>query len=340
MRLPTIRGPLSAGVSAALAGSRPAVDSLPTGIVDLPGDLLLDEDAQLALWMLYELHYQGFDGVDDGLEWDPDLLRVRAALEHRLEADLRRRTSGTARAFRGEGSLAERIFAIVEADDGPSLARFLQREATAEQYRETLVHRSLYQLKEADPHTWVVPRIQGPAKVALVELQFDEYGAGRPDRQHARLFADGMTACGLDATYGAYVDQVPACTLALNNTMSLFGLHRRLRGAAVGHLAALEATSSLPCRRYVQGARRLGLPEEIVAYFDEHIEADAVHEQVAARDVCERLVADDPALEDDVLLGVSACLLTDGLLAEHLLTSWDRGHGSLRPAGAPAEAVA
>lgn len=340
MRLPTSRGPLSAGVCAALAGAPLDVAGLLSELAGRPGDLLLDDDAQLALWTLYELHYLGFDGVDDGLEWDPDLLRVRAALEQRLEADLRRRTAEAVDAFRGAGSLAERVFAMVEADDGPSLARFLQRQATAEQFLETLVHRSLYQLKEADPHTWVVPRLQGPAKVALVELQFDEYGAGRPDRQHARLFADGMAACGLDPSYGAYADAVPACTLALNNTMSLFGLHRRLRGAAVGHLAALEATSSLPCRRYVQGAQRLGLPEEVVTYFDEHVEADAVHEQVAARDICERLVSDDPELEADVLLGVAACLLTDRLLAEHLLGCWERGHGSLRPAEAPEGAVA
>ena len=55
-----------------------------------------------------------------------------------------------------------------------------------------LVHRSVYQLKEADPHTFAVPRVQGSAKVALVELQFDEYGAGRAERQHATLFGDGL----------------------------------------------------------------------------------------------------------------------------------------------------
>ena len=37
-----------------------------------------------------------------------------------------------------------------------------------------------------------------------------------------------------DASYGAYVDQVPAYTLAVNNAMSLFGLHRRLRGRCTG----------------------------------------------------------------------------------------------------------
>jgi hypothetical protein len=35
-------------------------------------------DLQLALYCLYELHYRGFAGVADELEWDPALLTVRA----------------------------------------------------------------------------------------------------------------------------------------------------------------------------------------------------------------------------------------------------------------------
>ena len=51
------------------------------------------------------------------------------------------------------------------------------------------MHRSAYQLKEADPHSWALPRLSGPPKAALVEVQADEYGGGRPERIHAELFA-------------------------------------------------------------------------------------------------------------------------------------------------------
>jgi hypothetical protein len=50
-------------------------------------------------------------------------------------------------------------------------------------------------------------------------------------------------------------------TLATNNLISLFCLHRRLRGALLRHLAAYEATSALPNRRYGNGLRRLGYDE-------------------------------------------------------------------------------
>jgi hypothetical protein len=117
---------------------------------------------------------------------------------------------------------------------------------------------------------------------------------------------------------------VPGHTLAVNNVMSLFGLSRRLRGAALGHLAAFETTSSVPCRRIAGGIERLGLPTAVAAYFHEHVEADAVHEQVAIRDICGGLVEDRPELRGDVLFGVAACLHLDVLAARGLLGSWQR----------------
>lgn len=105
--------------------------------------------------------------------------------------------------------------------------------------------------------------------------------------------------------------------------MSVFGLHRRWRGAAMGHLAAFESTSSRPCSRIAAGARRLDLPEAVAAYYEEHIEADAVHEQLAVRGICVPLVEADPGLRQDVLLGVAACLDLDGLAAGEHLARWD-----------------
>ena len=87
---------------------------------------------------------------------------------------------------------------LVAADDGPPLAAALQRRASLEQFREFVAHRSIYHLKEADPHSWGIPRLGGPAKAALVEIQADEYGGGRLDRMHAELFRTTMARLGLD----------------------------------------------------------------------------------------------------------------------------------------------
>ncbi len=173
----------------------------------------------------------------------------------------------------------------------------------------------------------------------MAEIQADEFGGGRPDRLHAKLFADTMEALELDGRYGAYLDHIPGISLAPVNAMSLFGLHRRLRGAAVGHLAMLEMDSSIPNRRYADGLRRLGRSQAAIEFYDEHVEADAVHEQVALHDLAGGLAADEPALVPDILLGAATATIMDELLAVQLLGRWERGESSLRrPLGAPVAA--
>ncbi|MEU8399282.1 iron-containing redox enzyme family protein [Nonomuraea sp. NPDC048892] len=296
---------------------------------------LADDDFQLALFACYELHYQGFEDVDDRWEWHPWLLAARAVLEERLEEALARAVPRPP-LDRPEG-VRRALNELTAADEGPSLSTFLARQADREQFREFVVHRSIYHLKEADPHTWAIPRLRGAAKAALVEIQADEYGGGRPERMHSELFRATMRGLGLDDSYGAYLGRVPGVTLAISNAMSLFGLHRRLRGALAGHLAALEMTSSLPNRRYATGLRRLGGDDAAARFYDEHVQADAVHEQIAAHDLCANLAADEPALAEDILYGAACALELERLWAGHVLDRWERGVSSL--VEVPAEKV-
>ncbi|NED87799.1 iron-containing redox enzyme family protein, partial [Streptomyces sp. SID11233] len=85
-----------------------------------------------------------------------------------------------------------------------------EHEGTKEQLREYAALRSLYHLKEADPHAWVIPRLTGRAKAGMVAIEYDEYGAGRAEHVHARLFAGLMADLGLETRYGHYVDAAPA----------------------------------------------------------------------------------------------------------------------------------
>jgi ribosomal protein L30/L7E len=287
-----------------------------------------DEDAQIALWALYEMHYRDIDGVDDALEWDPILLQVRRPLEAAFEAELR----GRYRPHDCEQPFADELFRYIADHDGPAVSAYVQRNATAEQVLDLLRLRSIYHLKEFDPTAWVLPRLPVAAKASLTELAYDEYGAGNPNRLHSHLFARAMEASGLRSDYGAYIDEVPVEILEQNNAMTLLGLHRRLRGAALGHLAAFEATSSLPSRRMARGLERLGFDQALVGYYLEHVEADAVHEQLAVRAVCGTLVADEPRLMDDVFFGAFTCLDLEARFAAHALRSWAVPAGQQRDA--------
>ncbi len=332
MQLPFPRGPLSGLVRCWLSGAgAPDVDAARDLLAGLPADVdpLTDDDVQLALWIMYELHYRGFDDVDDCWEWDPDLLEVRAMVEAVFEQRLRELTAATvASVLSAEGPLAERLFSLTTDFDAPPLSRYVQRHATREQVLELLRQRSVYTLKEADPHTFVIPRLVGGPKVAMVEVQYDEYGSGRPERQHARMFADTLEACGLSSEYGAYLDCLTGTALAVNNSMSLLALHRRLRGATVGHFAAVESTSATPSRRYADALTRLEFPPVATAYYDEHVEADSAHEQLAMRDVCETLAATEPGMEAEIAFGAAVCLHLDALAAVELLGAWTRADES------------
>lgn len=351
MTIPHARGPISDGLFRLLAGS-PGDDPAAMGTLQdlaaaqlpLIDDIIDDGDVQLSLFCLYELHYGGLDGVTDRWEWNPGLIALRQLLEEPFEQALRDAARPYAAADHAgpdqpdsaagldSDAVADILFAIAAQEGGPGMSRHVAKKATLEQLREFLIHKSIYQLKEADPHTWAIPRLHGRAKAALVEIQADEYGGGRPDRMHSTLFARTMRGLGLDDRYGAYADAVPPISLASVNVMSLFGLNRRLRGAVAGHLAIYEMTSSRPNQLYGSGFRRLGFGAKVTAYFDEHVEADAVHEQIAGRDLAGGLVESEPDLFQDVLFGATAVMAIDARLTQHIMGAWDNGESSLRAA--------
>nr|WP_209310736.1 iron-containing redox enzyme family protein [Streptomyces spiramenti] len=321
--MPPARGELSRAVLAVLSGrGLPLPDEAAVAAAEAYG-----EDLQLVLYVLYELHYRGFEGVADTLEWDPELLRVRAAAEEVFLRALRR-DAGTGSS--DVSTVVAGLLAEPATDDGGSVSHHLRRAGELWQLREYAALRSLYHLKEADPHLWVVPRLRGRAKAAMVAVEFDEFGAGRADAVHAHLFAELMADLGLDARYGGYLDAAPAPALAVVNVMSLLGLHRRLRGALVGHFATVEITSSPGSRRLAAAMRRSGAGPAAARFYEEHVEADAVHEQVVRREVIGGLLAEEPGLAGDVVFGVEATEYLENRLADHLLSCWRAGRTALR----------
>lgn len=326
------RGPLSEAVLEFLTVGHCEEDlgELANRAVARAADIIRDDDIQLALFALYASSYGSLEQFDAELEWDADIIATRRILEQAFERALRESVPAPELPNATADDVARSLFALTSADSGPSLSRYFAKKATEQQACEFLILRSVYTLREADPHSWAIPRLRGRPKAALVEIQSDEYGGGRPDRMHAEIFARTMRAVGLEARYGAYLDAVPAITFASQNMMSMFGLNRRLLGAIVGHLAAFEMTSSIPNKMYGDGFRRLGCSEEVTDYFDEHVEADAVHEQIAGRDMAGSLAEDRPELLPDIMFGAAACLLVDGWASSHALEAWSRGESALR----------
>jgi len=316
--LPAARGPISQAVIDLC--SRREEGSFPC-----PRDVdPYGEDLQLALYVCYELHYRGFEGVPDAMEWDVDLLGLRLELEAIFLRALRRDVPG------GNDLDAEVAGLLEETVGAPSVSQHLATVGTIEQFREYVTHRSAYHLKEADPQLLVVSRLDGRAKAGLVAVEHDEYGAGRHSAMHSELYAAMMRELGLPGDYGALLDRVSGTVLAEVNLMTLCGLRRELRGASVGQFAVIELTSSPGSARLVRAARRLACGPSTEYYYAEHVEADAVHEQILRREVLAPLVEREPELRADLVFGIQASQLLGGRFADEVLDAWSAGRSSLR----------
>jgi hypothetical protein len=286
---------------------------------------VMSDDYHLALYCCYELHYQGLSGIDDGWEWEPSLLELVRLLEGGFEAHLR----AALPTWRlGATEVPGALWRMSQAG-GFSLSAWLVERGTRFHAEELAIHRSAYQLKEADPHTWAIPRLNGRSKAALVAIQADEYGGGISARMHSSLFADAMMALDLDPTYGAYLDHLPGVTLATTNLISMFGLHRRLRGCLVGHLANFEMNSVGPMGRYSSWLESLGVPIEGRRFYDVHVEADEVHQHVAVDDLVGGLLEIEPQQAQNVIFGARAVSLVETAFTDHVMTAWANGRSSL-----------
>ena len=321
--LPNARGPLSAGLLDSLRQVPHQLPITPT----LGEEFLLDEDVQLALYCCYELHYQGLPSVSEDWEWEPSLVAFRRVLEDAFERQLRMALPDHWNVR--DVDVPDALWDLAQGGTF-SLSEWLLEHGNRFHAKEIAVHRSGYQLKEADPHTWGIPRLSGRAKAAMALIQSDEYGGGVTGQMHSTLFADAMSALGLDSTYGAYVDRLPAVTLATTNLISMFGLHRRLRGALVGHLASFEMNSVVPMGRYSRWLASLGVPIEGRRFYDVHVEADELHQYVAVNELVGGFLEVEPEQAGAVMFGARAAALVEGAFASHLVSAWKGDRSSLR----------
>ncbi len=326
--LPMVRGPLTAWLHSLLTTGRAQGDPPSSR-----GGALVDDDLQLALYCCYELSYRGFHDVDAGAEWDLDVLRLRQCLEERFETALRAEApSGPVET----ANAGDAVQLLIDEFDGPSLSDYMLRRGTEARFREFLIHRSAYQLKEADPHSWAIPRLApGTRKSALIEIQADEYGGGVPGRSHAELFSDAMRSAELDPTYGAYLDRLPGVTLATCNLVSLLGFNRRLTPALLGHLAVFEMTSVRPMSNYARACERMGFPSAVRHFYDVHVEADDHHGRLARRSLLGTEQGRDVIDVNEVMFGASALMAVEARLTRHLLSAWREDRSSLLAVSGP-----
>ena len=189
--LPTPRGPITRWLFSHLrggaAGPRPEVTVADAGT---------DDDLQLALYCCYELHYRGFRGVDPELEWDLDVLALRADARGRASSPTSKPSVDTWRRRRPAGA------------EPPAGAG--QRRATGRRCRPRCEQAALDGAGAGVLHPPLGVPAQGsrPAHLGDPPLAGRGEGGARsrsrptstatamPAPMHAELFADTMRALG------------------------------------------------------------------------------------------------------------------------------------------------
>jgi hypothetical protein len=323
--LPWPRGPLSDFVITTFGSRSGSVGLSPPITLDDPLD---DDDFQLALYLCYELHYRDVANAD--LEWDPVLLSFRAELERVFVYRLRQFECPSSR---GSGSLAASLDAMVEDVKVLDIGEYLELHATLDQLRAYCVHRSVSFLKCGDANSFGIARLKGGAKAAMAKIQFAEMGYGDASSMNSSHFAATMMALDLDPRHGAYVGHLPAASLAQMNLESLFGLHRRWRGALVGAVAVNKLSSVDLMDHCLHAMFRLDGSIAGANYFTNRMNSDAIHAFIARDQLVAGLVATDPEMSNDVLFGATAQLRLEENFERHALDAWSRGHSSLLPWG-------
>jgi len=299
------------------------MDHSPAIDIDDPLD---DDDFQLALYLCYELHYRDVTSAD--LEWDPVLLQFRSELERVFIYRLRQFACVSSR---DSESLMATLDAMVEGTTTLDIGEFLEIHATLDQLREYCVHRSISFMKSGDANSFGIARLKGRAKAAMAKIQFAEMGYGDAKSMNSSHFAATMAALDLDPRHGAYVGQLPAASLAQVNLESLFGLHRRWRGALVGAVAVDKLSSVDLMDHCLHAMFRLDGSVAGANYFKHRLNSDAIHAFIARDQLVAGLVATDPGMADDVLFGATAQLRLEENFTLHALDAWSQGRSSLLP---------
>ena len=242
-------------------------------------------DHLIALQAIHDLHTAPLHELG-GAEWlqhDPDVARIKAALERDVllaltfePTDAARPTCG-ADAVAAMRTLASRDLVppvynwVADDADLGELVEFLAIEGGPDGGFDDLV--ALCQLG-----------LDGSPKLALAANYWDEMGRGERGAVHTELHRDLGRALELRVPTP---DQLPIEALERAALTGVLATNRAFQPELLGALGLLELQAGPRCRRVVTALRRLEAPAGSLPFYEEHAGADPVH----GRDWLERAVA-------------------------------------------------
>jgi hypothetical protein len=293
--LPDLEVPASAALQLALLQGESALDGL---------DLVPEtwDEHLLAMAVVHDLHLASIDelGGTERHQHHPTVVALKAHLEGGF---LRRLCEWDEATEWGPDATGDDPVAALRAIAArtrlPGIYPWLAEHATHEQ----LVH---FLALEGGPDggfddlvAACQVGISGEPKLEMAQNYWDEMGRGRGHDVHTELHHQMMRALGLE-TPPRHAQ--PTAVLERAALGGLLATNRWLQPQLVGALGLIELQAGPRCRTVAAGLRRVGAPQEALAFYDEHAEADPRH----GKDWLEHVVrplAEDPRWASTIVQG-------------------------------------
>jgi hypothetical protein len=193
-----------------------------------------------------------------------------------------------------------------EADLNPPLTpekRYLREGMTLEGYRHLLAIASLDGLVEASRLSRILGGASNEIQATLTRVLLEEYGNGRLMRKHSTFFAKMMAELALNTEPESYFNLVPWEVLASINHNFLLTERKRHFLRYNGGLTYFEIAGPSIYTDYLMAAKRLGLSESAMGYWELHIHEDERHGQWMLYEVALPLAEKYLAQAWEILLG-------------------------------------
>jgi Iron-containing redox enzyme len=247
-----------------------ALDGDGAALQGLAGARAVDRrDEALTLLLVHDLHLGPLDRVGERARWQhhPAVAAVKQRLEDRYLARLEVPPEPVDDAVAAVRRLAA-------GDQVPAVYTWLADEADREAATAFLAVEGGPDGGFDDLVAVCQVGLAGEPKLEMARNYWDEMGRGVAAGVHTELHRRYTAGAGVAVP--PPVDQpVPALERRLLG--SVLATNRRLQPEMVGALGLVELQAGPRCRHVAAGLRRLGFPEETVAFYAEHAVADPRH---------------------------------------------------------------
>ena len=138
-------------------------------------------------------------------------------------------------------------------------------------------------------------------KIELAKNYWDEMGNGIASQAHTTMFAKVKQYFKVTETFSH--NNILASSLVSDNLSAMLALYREHYAKAIGFQAVTEFCVPHRFKYFIKGCRRIGVPEDILAYHILHTDIDGEHAQGWFQEIVKPLVVQYPESIKHIIQG-------------------------------------